>query len=197
MDKLTIIELQKITIKISHVYDDLVAKYDGTKYPEDAYELMKKGFSRKSQENEQIKNAMLWKWGHWGKSNYPQHHKELISFIEIKWKEYIEIDSEEAKVTFDFWLEALEKKHRYISVSFITHLIHNKSVPIIDQHNFRGMNHLLEVSGRNEKKKKKPSTWADIENLKGFLSDLSNDLGKDIREVDKFLMMYGRYCAPR
>ncbi len=197
MEKLAQSELKIINTKIIHIYDDLVGKYDDTKYPENAYKLMKAEFSRKNIKNVQIKNAMVWKWGHWGKNNFPQHHKNLISLIEEKWGEYIEIDSNEAKLTYDFWLKALEKNHRFISVSFITHLIHYKIIPIIDQHNYRGMNHLLKASGRNEKKKKKPSNWTDIINLEIFLTDLSNYLEKDIREVDKFLMMYGRYCAPR
>jgi hypothetical protein len=45
---------------------------------------------------------------------------------------------------------------RYITVSFITHLIHHNEIPIIDQHNFRAMN-FLENKFNLENSKKSPS----------------------------------------
>ena len=197
MDKLSNQELDLIAGRISCVYDDILGRYDGSKYPEDAYQIMISAFSKRKQQNEQIENAMKWKWGHWGKVNYPQHHKDLIDLINNLWSSYVGEKCTTSCETFDYWRKNLEKSHRYISVAFITHLIHHDKVPIIDQHNFRAMLFLLRVAERNPGNKKKPSNWQDIQNLREFLSSLSKHLKKKEREVDKFLMMYGRYCVPR
>ena len=197
MNKLTKQELESIVNRIECVYQDILARYDGSKYPEDAYEKMISAFSEKQEANHEIENAMMWKWGHWGKDNYPQHHKELITKISKIWPAFLQEDCATPCETFSYWKNQLQKSHRYITVSFITHLIHPESVPIIDQHNYRAMLFLLKVAGRAPKQKKKPSNWNDIINLGEFLSSLSHHLNKPEREVDKFLMMYGRYCVPR
>jgi len=191
-------EADLIKKKISSIYDDVLSRYDARKYPEDPYDQARVEFSSRGNNNNQIENAMKWKWGHWGKDNYPQRHKDLIEEIRNIWPKYIQANCTTPEDTFIYWKGALEKRTRYISVAFITHLIHSELVPIIDQHNYRAMNHLLRIS--EEKvitNKKKPSNWEDIQNLREFLSFISKLLGKEIREVDKFLMMYGRYCAPR
>ncbi|MCY1310284.1 hypothetical protein D9M70_604600 [compost metagenome] len=66
-------------------------------------------------------------------------------------------------------------------------------MPIIDQHNFRAMNHLRRVSSA----KKKPSNWCDIVRLKHFLREASERFQRPEAEFDKYLMMYGRALKPR
>jgi hypothetical protein len=198
MEILTTKELKKIQKEIDFIYDDIVGRYDDTKYPEKVYQDIVAAFSKKTPENGHIENAMKWKWGHWGKNNYPQRHKDLIDKIKQEWSSYIKANCHEACETFYFWSNKLGKpRQRYITVAFITHLIHPDSVPIIDQHNYRAMLHLLRVAGRNPRNKKKPSNWEDIMNMEMFLSMLSYQLKKQKRDVDKFLMMYGRHCVPR
>lgn len=51
--------------------------------------------------------------------------------------------------------------------------IANQIAPIIDQHNFRGMNALLRKLRPAMRIKKKPSNWADIINLKDFSKRLT------------------------
>lgn len=190
-------ELLKIEQEISTSWDSLVRKYDSRKYPEDAYKKMLEAFSSRVQNNIEIENSMMWKWGHWGKDNYPSKQQALVSEIKLYWADYIYTDFDEPQKIFDFWQSKLGKGTRYISVAFITHLIHPHDVPIIDQHNFRAFNHLLQVSGRTSNSKKKPSSWVDLVNLKLFMSSISEHLSKDERQLDKFLMMYGRHITPR
>jgi hypothetical protein len=197
MKSLTEAELARIKGRMFCVYQDVLARYDDKKYPEKAYQKMLSAFSGRSKNNREIENPLKWKWGHWGKKDYPQHHKNLISLVESLWPKYLDESCLTPCETFEFWKTRLEKQHRYISVAFLTHLLHAERVPIIDQHNFRAMNHLLQVSGRKRKSKKKPSNWEDIRELGIFVTTLSEHLKRPVREVDKFLMMYGRYCAPR
>lgn len=197
MEELSQQELGLIVDRISCVYDDVSDRYDDSKYPENAYKTMIDAFSKRERKNTEIENAMKWKWGHWGKNNYPQHHRDLIALINKLWPSYVDEKCTTPCETFDYWRMKLEKPHRYISVAFITHLIHPDKIPIIDQHNYRAMLFLLKAAKRNPRSKKKPSNWQDIQDLGKFLSSLSKRLKKQEREVDKFLMIYGRYCVPR
>mgnify|MGYP006178047015 CR=1 FL=1 len=93
----------------------------------------------------------------------------------------------------------LEKKTRYITVAYLTHLIHHHAnIPIIDQHNFRAMNDLLNKAQGSSFSKKKPSNWNDILVLKNFMLSLQEYLPQySFAELDRFLMMFGRYHAVR
>ncbi len=197
MKQLSKQELELISDRISCIYNDMIARYDGAKYPEDAYRKMLLAFSKNERKNEEIENAMKWKWGHWGKKNYPMRHKNLINIIKELWPLYVDEKCTTPYETFEFWRRKLEKPQRFISIAFITHLIHYESIAIIDQHNYRAMIFLLRGVGRDIKIKKKPSSWQDIIDLSEFLSSISKYISKQEREVDKFLMMYGKYCAPR
>lgn len=142
----------------------------------------------------------MWKWGHWGKSNFPQHHKDLIAIIENSWPKFINSLTEHtSKNTFHWWKSELQTRSRYITVAYITHLVHyNEPFPIIDQHNFRAMNALITRVRPNHKSKKKPSDWDDIVALKSFMELLGNTFPKySFSEIDHFLMMYGRNHAAR
>ena len=77
-------------------------------------------------------------------------------------------------------------------MAFLTHLSHPDEIPIIDQHNFRAMNYLLNHLGYNSQSKKKPSNWNDIIQLKDFMNVVCKKIKKEHLELDKFLMMYGR-----
>jgi hypothetical protein len=197
MAKLEGNELAMIGGKVLSRFDDILSRYSEKKYPEDVYKIIRNVFSSRSEENGEIENALKWKWGHWDKENYPNHHKELIRIVQLSWKDFVWQKTKTPRATFDYWTNKLGKRHRYISVAFLTHLVHPQYVPIIDQHNYRAMNHyMLEV--RSEwKVKKKPSTWEDIQSLADFLVSLSTHLKKDMREVDKYLMMFGKYYSQR
>lgn len=197
MDPLSEVELKDIAGRIGCVFDDVLCRYDGAKYPERPYQQMVASFAQRSPQNSEIESAMKWKWGHWGKANFPEHHKRLIALITNTWPKYTETDCLSPRDTFSFWLKELKKPHRYILVAFLTHLVHATEVPIIDQHNYRAMLFLLRATNRTPDVKKKPSNWRDIEDLGAFLSSLSHHMGKSKRELDKFLMMYGRYRVPR
>lgn len=193
---LTTAEICQIGSLTTADFECLVSLYSEAKYPPKEYQEFKRRFSCVAQQNTCIEAAMKWKWGHSGKSNYPLHHKKLIKQIEKEWPVFSQSKAKNSpQETFNYWKTALGPTTRYISIAFITHLIHSYLVPIIDQHNFRAMNHFMKAVRSNYKSKKKPSTWEDIEALGCFLGALAQQLKQRKDRVDRYLMMFGRHRA--
>lgn len=192
-------ECNSIIEKISPIFDQVVGEYDLRKYPAANYESFKNTFSSLADRNHEIEDAMKWKWGHWGKPNFPQKHKDLIAEIEGHWPNFAVSDnSQNPELTFQWWKQRLNRPTTYITVAYITHLVHHTMpLPIIDQHNFRAMNSLIGCQRPERKAKKKPSNYQDIITLRSFMTLLKNGMpNRSFSEIDRFLMMYGRnYCA--
>ncbi|MGL4318234.1 MAG: hypothetical protein ACRCTL_16660 [Pseudomonas sp.] len=177
--------------EVQATYSEHFARYSYTKYPEQDYQRFKQTFSAFKADVE-MASALLWKWGHWGKTNYPSKQGALITEVSALWGEYLKWvralkEAPSPRATFHWWSKKLGRL-RYITAAYLTHLIHPRDVPIIDQHNFRAMNHLLRV----QQPKKKPSDWGDIAQLKSFLTEAASRLQYAESDFDKYLMMYGR-----
>jgi hypothetical protein len=197
---ITIIEANKIVARIEPIFQKVLDKYDFGKYPAANYDRFKTLFSSLNPPVDEIANAMIWKWGHWGKPDFPQSHKNLIAEIQMMWPQFVESGySDTSARTFEWWRNRLNRQTTYITVSYITHLIHHaEPLPIIDQHNFRAMNSLIHWLRPEIEPKKKPSNWADIQSLKHFMTMLqAAKPSHSFSELDRFLMMYGRNCVGR
>lgn len=182
--------------EVQATYSEHFAQYSYIKYPAQDYQRFKRTFSAFNASAE-LDLALLWKWGHWGKANYPSKQGTLINEISALWLKYLKwvgalADTPAPKATFLWWNERLGRV-RYITTAYLTHLIHPHDVPIIDQHNFRAMNHLISA----QQSKKKPSNWDDIVHLKCFLNEATTKLQYSESDFDKYLMMYGRALKPR
>ncbi|MDB1113662.1 hypothetical protein [Pseudomonas extremaustralis] len=187
---------QFIKGEVQSTYSEHFSQYSYIKYPAQDYQRFKQTFSAFEPDAE-LDLALLWKWGHWGKIKYPAKQALLITEISALWGGYfmwvgVVADAPSPKDTFEWWSNRL-RRPRYITSAFLTHLIHPSDVPIIDQHNFRAMNHFLRV----HKPKKKPSNWDDIAYLKRFLTEATTKLQYSESNFDKYLMMYGRALKPR
>jgi hypothetical protein len=187
---------QIIAGEVRSTYSEYFSRYSYTKYPAEDYQRFKQTFSVFNADVE-LDLALLWKWGHWGKSKYPSKQGALIAEISVLWQKYVQwvgslAEAPTPKATFLWWNERLGRL-RYITTAYLTHLIHPHDVPIIDQHNFRAMNHLV----RAQRSKKKPSDWDDIVYLKCFLNEATTKLQYSESDFDKYLMMYGRALKPR
>jgi hypothetical protein len=197
---ITSIETILIAQRITPILQDILNEYDYEKYPASDYARFKASFSALNSSNSEIEDAMIWKWGHWGKPNYPQRHRDLIVEIQGLWPAFIASDSiGESDQTFLWWRNSLNRQTTYITVAYITHLVHhNEPLPIIDQHNFRAMNSLTGFVRQGDKQKKRPSNWSDIASLKSFMTSLTAAIpGLGFGDLDRFLMMYGRNHAVR
>ena len=174
-----------------------VNQYDENKYPPQIYHTVKKRFPSLSADEETIKLALEWKWGHIGKPNYPNNHKLLIKEIVGEWGNFINSnhDKKSPEKNFEWWKNKLGSKSstRFITIAFIIHLIHNEEIPIIDQHNYRALNFFTNNLSLLSSFKKRPSNWNDIIILKEFTDTILPHLNnKNPQDFDKFLMMYGK-----
>ncbi|MHA1267982.1 MAG: hypothetical protein ACTSRS_22350 [Candidatus Helarchaeota archaeon] len=192
-------EKQAISQTVKDNFHEYYSKYSSLKYPEQPYVEWKNIFPVPKNVNpEHIKQALEWKYGHWGKRNYVRAHKEIISKIQKNWGDFLELNNYEIESAFSFWHQKLIAHQNFITIAFIIHLIHNSTIEIIDQHNFRAMNYLLASVRPSWNWKKKPSDIEDIRDYSNFFGTLLPllDLSGDVkRKLDKFLMMFGKYKA--
>ena len=186
-------EAQQIAGLILFCFKQVSQKYDFKKYPKPVYDRCKLKFSALNPTNQDIHDALVWKYGHWGKPNFPASHRNVISAVQGLWPQFIKTGNHHSShATFQWW-QSKWPKTRYITVAFITHLIHNSAIPIIDKHNFRAMNSLVAMVRKNHSYKQKPSSWRDILDLKDFMDALLPHLNNvNVSGLDRFLMMWGK-----
>ena len=187
-------EAQQIAGFILFCFNQTSKKYNFKKYPKYVYNRCRLKFSALNAANQDIHDALKWKYGHWGKSNFPKAHRKVIREVQNLWPQFIKTGNHyPPHDTFQWW-QSKWPKRRYITVAFITHLIHhNSSIPIIDQHNFRAMNSLIACVRKNHSYKKAPSSWQDILDLKVFMITLLPHLNNvNLSDLDRFLMMWGK-----
>jgi hypothetical protein len=84
-------------------------------------------------------------------------------------------------------------------VAFLLHLLHPRSVPIIDQHNFRAVNALLAAVRPEWKGRSRPTMYGDIALVGTFMDAVLRAWSRHAPttvpkplDLDKFLMMYGK-----
>lgn len=198
-------EAKQIAGFILFCFKQVSQKYDFKKYPKCVYDRCKLKFSVLNPANQDIHDALVWKYGHWGKrgkQKFPKAHSNVISEVQGLWLQFKETGNHHHPPhdTFKWWKNKIKRpKTRYITVAFITHLIHHNweipdsAIPIIDQHNFRAMNSLIAMVKKNHSYEEKPSSWQDISDLKDFMCALLPHLNNvDISELDRFLMIWGK-----
>src|ERR1035441_2560059 len=185
---------------IRSCFDEHVSKYDERKYPPEIYENSLHAFGAPDRVTAgEIRTAMLWKFGHLGKQRIPSHHEALITCIQERWPDLWPDILEPTPDVFDRLAAAVGGPHRYITVSFLLHLLRLSEVPIIDQFNFRAMNYYFGEVRPGWRSKRRPSTYGDLDTLSRFLNavrrrwkvlDPSNVPSQS--RLDRFLMMKGK-----
>ena len=70
-------------------------------------------------------------------------------------------------------IERFGGKTRFITVAFLVHLLHQTTVPTIDQHNFRAVNDLMTSVRPTWKARQRPSKYADILLVSSFMRGLA------------------------
>jgi hypothetical protein len=179
--------------------DEYAEKYSDTKYPPAELERLRAAFGERRIRAGDIANAFYWKWGHWGKRNFPQRHKILMDKAEEIRPTFLARPATATPYeTFKFWNQELGdgQEKRYITRSFLTHLQHPTQIAIIDQHNWRAMLHLLGKCRADLEFAQSPRDYEDLEALSYFVRALVDRLSVSTGCVDRFLMMYGR-CLKR
>lgn len=194
-------EARQVVELVKPVFSGFLAKYDVKKYPPDVYLRACQEFSQPSRVVSAftIRDALLWKWGHLGKPRIPAAHTSLISEVQKKWPALACEMSQQPEQSFLAPVGAFGGKTRFITVAFLTHLLHPHVLPIIDQHNFRAINGFAAAVRPAWKTKKKPSAYRDIEVVMAFMEAVRREWHwrwpesvPTVSDLDKFLMMYGK-----
>lgn len=198
------LQIQTIIRNIEPELEAFAAKYDERKYPPGELVRLRGAFKSASGVlGNDFEAALVWKFGHTGKANYPDHHRRLATRLNDLWQSgQLPIAADPAG-TFDTWRQALGPTS-YITVCFLLHLIWPKEVPIIDQHNFRAMKHHLLAAGTDAKLKAKPGTYADVALLREFIDQImrhwessASSKTPSSDKLDRYLMMFGKELKRR
>jgi hypothetical protein len=192
-------EARGVVERIRPRFDQYASKYDERKYPPKIYDDLICAFSAPTNvSGEDIRGAMLWKLGHLGKKRIPSQHESLILRIQECWQDLSPAATGPTVEAFNR-IAAVGGRHAYITVCFLLHLLRPSEVPIIDQFNFRAMNHYFAEARPGWRSKNRPSTFGDLETLSSFLSAIKRawkfadpSSVPSERGLDRFLMMRGK-----
>jgi hypothetical protein len=180
-------------------------QYDTGKYWPQTYDTVREAFQQpRTVSADTLRQAILWKYGHLRKRRIPTAHEELIADLQAHWSVVSRELPATADVAFAILYEAFGGATRYVTVAFLTHLLYPTTVPIIDQHNFRSTNVLIHAVRPTWRIKRLPSRYEDIEVVDQFMrvvaavwKQLSPADAPSLRDIDKFLMMYGKALKQR
>jgi hypothetical protein len=202
---LTSDEASRVIDLIRPCFDVYVRKYNERKYPSSVYRELLRAFSSPEKLTAaDIRNALVWKFGHFGKANIPNRHEELILFVQQRWNGLSSALSGSTAATFDQLDAEINAKKRYITLTFLLHLLRPSNVPIIDQHNFRAINYYVKLLRPLWRRKSNPSTYDDLTTLSSFLSSVISQWKAthpstvpSKEKLDRFLMMFGKGLKQR
>lgn len=200
----TSLEAAAIAAAVAPHVAQYASLYDEKKYRPEVYQDVLSAFARpRSVPPRAFRDALMWKYGHLGKERMPRQHERLIAQIRISWPEVCHRLPERPAEVFDLLNDAFGGKGRFVTVAFVTHLVRPDEVPIIDQHNFRAVNQLMRGARRTWRVKARPSRYEDLAIVAAFVDDVVGALNQSPRsppvsrrELDKFLMMYGKSIKP-
>jgi hypothetical protein len=187
-------------------FENYVVKYDERKFPPSVYDQLRRALrSPLKVTHDDIRGAFIWKFGHTRKTQIPDSHETLISEIQQNWPQLSKALNGSTEAVFRRFAASIRgRTPRYITVAFLLHLLRPKDIPIIDQHNFRAMNHYLRAVRGDWEPKSKPSTHDDLVALSAFMIGVrsqweTTDASTKPTELslDRFLMMYGKGLKPR
>jgi len=194
-------EAWDIVKAIRPIFDEYVKKYEVKKYPPKVYQRVRREFRRPARvAPETLRDALLWKYGRFGNRAIPHAQESLISELQRAWSATAAALPEAPEGAFEALRRALgDKPTRFITVAFLLHLLYPRKVPIIDQHNFRAVNCYMAGQRPGWTGKRLPSDYADIALVRAFMEAVlrawrqgAPATAPSARNLDKFLMMYGK-----
>ncbi len=191
-------------IRAVHLFfDEIVGKYDTEKYAPDALEEFKLAFSGLATvQPDTLNRAIRWKYGKLSRGAVTASQAAVIETIQTRWGEFSGSEPSIASTAFDFWDKHLNST-AFITKAFLVHLSFPDDVPIIDQHNWRAMRHLVRRFGCSDLLPQHPRRFEHVLLLGQFMRLLlafwHETLGPapSMGELDRYLMMFGKHVAPR
>ena len=200
MLELTDSETGTVIRAVAANFQPFVNKYDERKYPPAVLDRLRASFRRSETiTRPEVEAALFWKYGHTGKTNYPDSQRKLANRIGELWAENAIRPDEDAESAITRWQRLLGPTS-FITVCFLLHLCRPDTVPILDQHNFRSVNfHLTNATGRPPQRAA-PRQVRDLTMVRDFISLVhenwprwSNGKTPSRTDIDRYLMMHGKW----
>jgi hypothetical protein len=174
-------------------------QYDVRKYPPTELVRLRTVFAIPGSVIEcDIVAALVWKYGHTGKTNFPMRQRALASRIAEIWSANRMFPNLDPMETFQKWRKFLGSTS-FITVCFLLHLINPATLPILDQHNYRSVNRHLRRLRSDFVVKAKPSQYEDLLLVRDFGNVVlegwqrySNIETPTADILDRYLMMHGK-----
>lgn len=177
---------------------------DEQKYPPAELIRLRRVFKKpESVAKGDILAALVWKYGHTGKLNFPRRQRELAARIAEMWSDSPMRSSEPPLETFQRWRTSLGQTS-FVTICFLLHLVHSDALPILDQHNYRAVNRHLAAIHPDLNIKAKPSQFEDLLLVRDF--DIAvlggwerySESEKPTADIlDRYLMMRGKALKSR
>jgi hypothetical protein len=199
ISQLTSREAEIIAALISRDLEEYVALYETGKYSPYVYKDIRRAFSApRSVGCADIKSAILWKYGHLGKPRYPKHHALIIKDVQKLWPRFLETTATAApEAMAEFWRRELDRPRAFVTIAFLVHLLHQRTLPIIDQHNYRAVNYYMTKVRPSWVSKRMPRQMTDLLLVAGFIKSVRSvwpsPRRPSARSLDKYLMMFGKH----
>lgn len=112
---LTARESSAIVATIRPSFVDIAGRYDVKKYSPEVYENIRAAFRAPAQVSaEALQDALLWKYGHFGKSRIPGAHQRLISHLQREWPHLVHDLPQSPEVAFEFINERFGGVTRFV-----------------------------------------------------------------------------------
>lgn len=189
-----------IVAAIVPVFHHYVSQYDTSKYSPAIYNQVLKQFRQPTEvDDHTLRDAVWWKYGHLGKANIPGTHRALIQHVQTQWHRFVSVLPDDPASAFERLHEHIGDANRFVTIAFLLHLLYPEQIPIIDQHNFRAVNSLMQAARQGWRIKKLPSRYSDIVLVSKFMTAILEAWTEsethpvpNKSELDRFLMMYGK-----
>ena len=174
-----------------------VAGYDTSKYPPGVLRFLRSRFSEGRVEQDVMDLALMWKFGHLHKPDYPAAHKKLAVRLMKRWEKAPLVRGVEQPLVFDEWQRAFPTA--FVTLCFLQHLVEPKRTPILDRFNLMAVGHHLSQVGSTIRVHKSPRTLSDLETVKAFINTVqerwqavTKSPEPSFDEVDRYLMVLGQ-----
>jgi hypothetical protein len=151
--------------------------------------------------SDDLRAALVWKYGHTGKQRFPQQHNALIADLAAMWPEQAPRPGESPRDALVRWATVVRRpggpRVKIVTVAFLLHLCFPDDLPILDQHNFRAVCRLMAaVDGRWAWSRTVPTHADDVilvaEFVRGLRAAWSGSATPDRDRLDRYLMMRGK-----
>jgi len=179
------------------------SRYDKKKYWPAVYKKVCIAFgSPRRLHPDVLRDALLWKYGHLGKTKYPKSHSRLIRDLQRIWPRFAKRGIVEPAEILKFLKQESGRSKAFITFAFLIHLLNQTTLPIIDQHNYRSVNHYIRSVRRSWTVKRPPRNLDDLYAVRDFIAAVRGNWPPGEprprrRTLDKFLMMHGKALKGR